>query len=445
MKVSSPMTSKLPHDPKPARLKRDAHAGTVTAKRRMGRTVWVARILLQDGSRKELTCPYGLNREQSEARAKEWQTKEDKGGGLYLAKMKRVGKPIGGETANAWHVRMLPVRAAHTGNSDHGHHTIRWGKWIAPIVGKSAIASLTRKDALAVRDHLDIAISAQLLSAKTAANVWSCFCVAMRVASSTKAWAKALNALESDITAGVEPPDGGSSKLRQWIYPNEFAQLLSCDAVPTERRRVYALAAYTGLRPGELCELRWKDVDGVAGVVRVSRALDRTAKKVKVPKTASGVREVPIEASLYPLLAGGKPEDLVAPELLAISEFELARTFRGDLRAAGIDAPRLWANTATHRMVDYRCLRDSYATWQCLAGLDIHKLMRRLGHSGLTMTLRYTKLAESLGTAVGAPFGSLPPSLRAMNAAETASVTRSVSRIAFHLENERPQGDSNPC
>ena len=59
---------------------------------------------------------------------------------------------------------------------------------------------------------------------------------------------------------------------------------------------------YLYLRPGELYELRWKDVDLDLEIVSISRAFDWEDREVKPPKTQNGIRDVPIPFGLLPLL-----------------------------------------------------------------------------------------------------------------------------------------------
>jgi integrase len=54
---------------------------------------------------------------------------------------------------------------------------------------------------------------------------------------------------------------------------------------------VFRVAAYTGLRQGELLALRWKDIDLVGGLVHVRR--NYTDGREKVPK-GKRVRSVPM-------------------------------------------------------------------------------------------------------------------------------------------------------
>jgi hypothetical protein len=45
-------------------------------------------------------------------------------------------------------------------------------------------------------------------------------------------------------------------KQSAYLWPKEAALLLSCELIPLEWRRIYAVALYTGLRVGELAVLR---------------------------------------------------------------------------------------------------------------------------------------------------------------------------------------------
>lgn len=118
---------------------------------------------------------------------------------------------------------------------------------------------------------------------------------------------------------------------------------------------------------------------------------------------------------LHPLLKAIRGEDggawLPSSAHRAVERIASRASSAKDLRTAGVHAPRLWAKTATHLPVDFRCLRDTYATGQALAGLDIHKLMRRTGPEDYATKLRYAKIAESVALTVGLPFGPLPSGL----------------------------------
>src|SRR5207344_3437991 len=98
-----------------------------------------------------------------------------------------------------------------------------------------------------------------------------------------------------------------AKKGKQWLFPVEVTALLGCKDVPLRWRRLYALATYLYLRPGELAALEWKDVHIEHGFVRVHQALDLRKDAVKATKTGT-VRSVPIPLALRPLLTAMKAE-----------------------------------------------------------------------------------------------------------------------------------------
>jgi integrase len=414
---------------------RKPRSGTVVSRRREGRTIWSARILLKDGTRAQLQCPIGATRDEAKALARKWQSREDETRGLFTERQRQRGGHVDGEIADAWFERMLPLRAAAKQTKDSPELATRWRTWVSPTIGAKPLVAVTREDLLTIRDTLDAAIVATRLAPKTAVNVWSCVRTVFRVACSTKGWAKSLRVLETDPTIGIEPVDDGPSRKRQWVYPSEFAKLMECEGVPVERRYLYACAVYTGLRPEELVELRWKDVDFVAGLIRVGRAFDWKSKQVGTPKTHESIRDVPIDPHLFPALMqrAGKPDEYVTPRF---NDDKAAPTFRADLKEAGVLSHRLFEKTATHLPIDFRSLRDSFATWHAHAGLELQKLMRRMGHKDYATTLRYAKAAESLSANVGAPFGPLPWA--------PPKVTESVTTFGSFEEKQRRGWDSNP-
>ena len=133
------------------------------------------------------------------------------------------------------------------------------------------------------------------------------------------------------------------------------AALLGCKDVTRDWREVYAVALYTYLRPGELRVLTWADVDLDAEHVSITKAWDYADEKIKPPKTSAGVRNVPVDAALLPLLTRMRADAstlyegdaervasaLVVPRLSAFGEDHLAQQFRRHLRVAKIHARRV--------------------------------------------------------------------------------------------------------
>ena len=86
------------------------------------------------------------------------------------------------------------------------------------------------------------------------------------------------------------------------------------DAMPERLKLLIVLAAFVGLRQGELLELRRSDVDGVSGRINVSRKVDKDVvpgaagacpqcgRAISAPKTASGTRTVHVPPPFLPML-----------------------------------------------------------------------------------------------------------------------------------------------
>ncbi len=389
-----------------------------------------ARLRLGDGTKGErFDVPQGL----TEAQARRWvagvQAEED-AQGLLLADKRNAARelaaktraPHDGETCDAWHARFLTARRIHP----QGPPWYRWKKWIAPLIGEIPIAAVTRADVERVRDALDRAIRdfvvngpakgprARRIRGKTALNIWSILTTAFKAAHNAKD--ATLRVRADNPCKDVLPPDVTDSRKRPWLYPREVTMLLAHEGVPLDVRELYAVAAYTYLRPGELYDLRVRDVDLAANLIHVTRAWKWLEREAGAPKTRNGVREVRIEPALKPLLArliAGKDGDAkIVPALERSGKRASTKLLRAHLRAAGVERARLYADDATVMPVTFRSFRDTGITWLALAGVDVLKMQRRAGHDSLQTTAGYVKAADDhTAEGVGRPFPVLPEGL----------------------------------
>ncbi|NWF27501.1 tyrosine-type recombinase/integrase [Streptomyces sp. PKU-EA00015] len=173
-------------------------------------------------------------------------------------------------------------------------------------------------------------------------------------------------------------------------------------AVPSRFRVFILLAAFTGLRFGELAALQRHDVDLERRTVAVRRALAETRTDgivVKTPKSAAGVRTVAFPASLT--------EDLAA-HLDAYAEpgrtglvFTGARG--GQLRRNNFR--RLWLRaleTTGLGDVHFHDLRHTGNTLAATGGATTRELMQRMGHSSVRAALIYQHLVNGRDHAIAA-------------------------------------------
>jgi len=101
-------------------------------------------------------------------------------------------------------------------------------------------------------------------------------------------------------------PGAGTVRVpeRQIASPQQVADLL--DSITPRYRAAVVLAAWCGLRRGEVCAIRTADVDLDAGLVRVSKnwveLLESPEKYEKDPKSEAGKRTVNVPPHVLPLL-----------------------------------------------------------------------------------------------------------------------------------------------
>ena len=149
------------------------------------------------------------------------------------------------------------------------------------------------------------------------------------------------------------------------------------------------LSLYTGIRIGELCALRWEDIDLTAKTLRVEKTmqridnLDGVGCKTKIvitdPKSNSSLRIIPLPDFLVPMLKAQQKNPqayvLTAEKLRWMEPRTLQYRFKSMLKKAGVaDA-------------NYHCTRHSFASRAVELGVDVKTLSEILGHSKIEITL----------------------------------------------------------
>lgn len=144
-------------------------------------------------------------------------------------------------------------------------------------------------------------------------------------------------------------------------------------------------ALRTGLRYGELCELRWSDVDLVAGRLLVRRSFTRG--KVKTPKS-NRTREVPLSPDTVAVL---KAHRHLRSELVFCKPDGGRRIHR----RADVAIKKI-CKRAGLRNIGWHVLRHSFASHLVMLGRSVKEVQELLGHSTITMTMRYAHLAPTV-------------------------------------------------
>jgi len=150
------------------------------------------------------------------------------------------------------------------------------------------------------------------------------------------------------------------------------------EAAPARARPLFALLAFTGIRPGEAYALRWQDVNLERGSLHVCRSWGDREVSATAPKTAKGLRTVALAADLVRDLrglqeqAGGSGEDLVfgtrSGQPLNGSNV-LSRWWYPTLERAGV------------RRLDLYSLRHTFASLARNADVAGFLVSRAMGHA----------------------------------------------------------------
>jgi len=387
---------------------------------------WWGRITCADGSRPWLDLGDWPNSPQGRARAQEsaahWtEVARERGvGGVPSLKAVQLRGDVanGGELFDEYLKRWFAEREER-GLSSIATDRSRMRVHVSPTLGAKMMREITSVDLRAVCAHLDRTARANPdFSWRTGVKVWGLVTKLFGDACGSKV--EALRVLKANPCSDVRGPDRGALKSKQWLRPVELLALVSCVEVPLRWRRLYALASYLYLRPGELAALEWADVHLAEGYVAIHQSLNLETGELKATKTGLA-RKVPIRPALLPLLEAMRAEvdgkgrvvqnahgNKKAEHGMPPTE-DLAATLREHLERAEVERADLYADRATSKRVTFYDLRASGITWEVLDGTEPLRVQQRAGHTNFSTTQGYIR--EALGEAVGVPFGPLPESL----------------------------------
>lgn len=150
------------------------------------------------------------------------------------------------------------------------------------------------------------------------------------------------------------------------------------------------LCLYTGIRIGELCALKWSDIDFEREVVSISKTIQRlyfnnekgkgtTKITITSPKTMSSIREIPLSSGLSALLKDYRPKNCNTYLLTCCEKYIEPRTYRNYYI-------KFLKNNCI-RELSFHCLRHTFATRCIEFGADYKTVSELLGHSCVNTTL----------------------------------------------------------
>jgi integrase len=196
-----------------------------------------------------------------------------------------------------------------------------------------------------------------------------------------------------NVAALAEVPSAKRPRVKIWD-PEQLATFL--DAIAAEGERLYPmlhLAAFAGLRRGELCGLRWQDVDLDARLVDVAwqRTTARHAVVESTPKTEGSESVVDIDQGTAEVLRAWRKqhreERLAAGPAWHDTDLVFTREDGSGWHPDYV-THRFGKLVARHRLpkISLHKLRHLAASLQIAAGVDIAIVSKRLRHSSIKIT-----------------------------------------------------------
>jgi integrase len=280
---------------------------------------------------------------------------------------------------------------------------------IVPMIGDHQLSTL---DA-ATLEHLYARLltsgseTGGQLSPKTVANVAG-------VISAALGDAVRLKLLPHNVSNDARLPSRPRQEMSAWTAEQSAAFLAS--TVDDRAFPIWRLVLATGMRRGELCGLRWRDLDLSAGTATIA-STRVVAERVVTgePKTKAGSRVVALDTETVAVLSAWRRRQ--AEERLAAGA---ARQDHGLVFVDALGVPphpetvTRWWREAVERSglppIRLHDARHTAATLMLRAGVNVKVVSQRLGHADIAVTMRVYQhvtaqddqiAADALGVALG--------------------------------------------
>lgn len=177
------------------------------------------------------------------------------------------------------------------------------------------------------------------------------------------------------------------------VFSMQEQRLIENAALNSDDRRALGiiLCFYSGIRLGELCALKWSDIDMEAGAMSIVRTVSRTKNFelgegktnliVGTPKSRKSTRKIPLPKFVLKLLEQHRPcsvdenSYVFSESSIPIDPRSYQKLFKKLLKSAGVSDRK------------FHAIRHTFATRALELGVDIKTLSEILGHSNVSITL----------------------------------------------------------
>lgn len=157
------------------------------------------------------------------------------------------------------------------------------------------------------------------------------------------------------------------------------------------------ICLYTGLRLGEICGLKWEDIDFNERIIKIRRTVQRIRSEhggteflTDSPKTQKSVRDIPIPNFLYYKLLSFNKYPIESYVLTGTASFTQPRTYQNKFKS-------YLKTCKLAKEYHFHTLRHTFASRAIELGFDPKTLSEILGHSNVNITLnRYVHTSMNI-------------------------------------------------
>lgn len=348
-------------------------------KQRKGKP-WRARLSYKDadGKWKQITkmLPEATGKREAEKQAKAWKDEMN-------AIADNMAIPDNDKTVAQMYEEYLEFQY-NTGEIQASTYNVQlenFNKYTKPILGNYLFATLDKVAIVKWIKH----INSINLSQNTIHTVYSQF---------KKLYTHyyEVGDLLKDPFKGITTPKKGESRITRLDKEDTKSLIGAINDYLTPDDPMYCgiyLALYAGLRRGEICGLRWRDIDFDRETLSVSTSIGiaKGGEYTKNPKNESSIRTFPLTPQLYEVLK--QRYDLIKPEpnyfvignkttFMSVSRY--SRRFKQFIDDYGL-------TDAYDNAIKPHSLRHNMAFVGIRSGMDIASLSKMMGHASRSMTL----------------------------------------------------------
>ncbi len=285
------------------------------------------------------------------------------------------------QTLRTYFAQWIKYKGCLVKESTYNRYISAFRLYIRPFFGDIVISSITDADLNAFIENLTV-------SGFSPSNIRLSITVLKELLEYVRSKGKTINCSFGSLN--IPPPKQDTAVLEK----DEQRILTDFLLTDTDCYKLGLLIClYTGLRIGEICALRWRDVTEKSICIRATlQRLDKndtgkgkTTISITKPKTVNSERVIPIPTFMQPLIRAFRDDDATFV-LTGTSKPTEPRALRKkfDTTLKQCNLPH----------IKFHALRHTFATRCVECGVDIKALSDILGHSSVRITLdRYVHIS----------------------------------------------------